>query len=127
MKRFEKNAAAIGLTRAEALACTPAKNDQVKETVLENGNLLLEYTVSVRPWFAGMLKRLGAGTDGRIAKKLHLEEVGTQVWGLVDSHRTVRQIVKEFANEHKLMDREAEVYVTLHLRELGKRGLVGLR
>ena len=127
MKRFEKHAAAIGLTRAEALDCTPEKSNQVKETVMEDGNLLLEYTVSVRPWFAGMLKRLGVGTDGRIAKKLQLDELGTQVWGLVDNHRTVRQIVKEFARCHKLMEREAEVAVTRFLRELGKRGIVGLR
>ena len=127
MKRFEKNAAAIGLTRAEALECTPAKSRQVKETILEDGNLLLDYTVSVRPWFSGLLKRLGAGTDGRIAKQLQLDELGTQVWGLVDNRRTVRQIVQEFARSHRLMEREAEVAVTRFLRELGKRGLVGLR
>jgi hypothetical protein len=126
MKRFEKNAAAIGLTRTEALACTPAKSSRVKETIMEDGNLMLDYTVSVRPWFAGLLKRLGAGTDGRIAKKLQLDELGTQVWGMVDSHRTVRQIVQEFARTHQLMEKEAEVAVTRFLRELGKRGLVGL-
>ena len=126
MKRFEKNAAANGLTRAEALACTPAKSNRVKETVMEDGNLLLEYTVSVRPWFAGILKRLGAGTDGRIAKKLQLDELGTEVWGMVDNNRTVRQIVTEFARTHQLMEREAEVAVTRFFRELGKRGLVGL-
>jgi hypothetical protein len=94
---------------------------------MEDGNLMLDYTVSVRPWFAGLLKRLGAGTDGRIAKKLQLDELGTQVWGMVDSHRTVRQIVQEFARTHQLMEKEAEVAVTRFLRELGKRGLVGLR
>ena len=55
MNRFEKNAAAIGLTRSEALACRPEKSGQVKETVLEDGNVLLDYTVSVRPWFSGLL------------------------------------------------------------------------
>jgi hypothetical protein len=127
MKRFEKNAAALEHSRAEALACTPQKNRQVKETILGDGNVLLDYTVSVRPWFAGLLKRMGVGTDGRIQKKLQLDELGTQVWGMVDNHKTVREIVQDFARSHQLLEREAEVAVTRFLRELGKRGLVGLR
>ena len=111
----------------EALACIPEKSGQVRETVGEDGNLLLDYTVSVRPWFAGLLKRLGVGSDGRINKKLQLDELGTQVWGMVDSRRTVRDIVQHFAGEHRLPEREAEAAVTRFLRELGKRGLVGLR
>ena len=127
MNRFEKNAAAMGLTRSEALACTPEKSGQVKETVLADGNVLLDYTVSVRPWFSGLLKRLGAGNDGRIKKKLQLDELGTQVWSMVDNRKTVREIVTEFARSHQLMEKEAEVAVTQFLRELGKRGLIGLR
>ena len=127
MKRYEKNAAAIGLTRAAALACTPEKSGQVTETHLEDGSLRLDYTVAVRPWFSGVLKRLGVGADGRIEKKLQLDELGTQVWKLVDNRKTVREIVREFARLHQLMEKEAEVAVTRFLRELGKRGLIGLR
>ncbi len=127
MKRFEKKAAARGFTRSDALACTPEKTRQVEETVLEDGNVLLDYTVSVRPWFTGLLKRLGAGSDGRIKKKLQLDELGMQVWSLVDGSKTVRDIVRHFARVHQLPEREAEVAVTRFLRELGKRGLIGLR
>jgi hypothetical protein len=74
-----------------------------------------------------VLKRLGVGADGRIEKKLQLDELGTQVWKLVDNRRTVREIVREFARSHQLMEKEAEVAVTRFLRELGKRGLIGLR
>ena len=127
MKRFEKNAAADGFSRSEALACIPQKRGQVKETIGEDGNVLLDYTVSVRPWFTGLLKRMGVGADGRINKKLQLDELGTQVWGMLDNRKTVRQIVREFARSHQLMEREAEVAVTQFLRELGKRGLIGVR
>jgi hypothetical protein len=127
MKRFEKDAAVSGLSRSEALACTPQKSRQVKETILVDGNVLLDYTVSVRPWFAGLLKRVGIGTDGRIQKKLQLDELGTQVWGMVDNRKSVREIVQDFARLHQLPEREAEVAVTRFVRELGKRGLIGLR
>ena len=127
MKRAKNKTTAGGLTRTEALACIPAKSGQVGETVGDDGNLLLDYTVSVRPWFTGLLKRLGVGSDGRINKKLQLDELGTQVWGLIDSRRTVGDIVQQFARVHQLPEREAEAAVTRFLRELGKRGLIGLR
>ena len=127
MNRTKINATAGGLTRSAALACIPEKFEPVRETVLEDGNLLLDYTVSVRPWFSGLLKRLGVGSDGRIKKKLQLDELGTQVWGMVNSRRTVREIVQLFARAHQLPEREAEAAVTRFLRQLGKRGLIGLR
>ena len=127
MKRFEKSAAAIGHTRAEALARIPVKSRQVQETILDEGIVRLDYAVSARPWFAGILKRLGVAPEGRIEKKLQLDELGTQVWNMVDNRRSVREIIREFARSHQLMQREAEVAVTRFLRELGKRGLIGLR
>ena len=127
MKRFNKKAKAVGLTRSEALACRPEKSRQVTETQLKDGSVLLDYTVTVRPWFSGLLRRLGAASDGRIHKKLQLDELGTQVWVLVDNRKTVREIVQHFARAHQIPGREAEVAVTRFLRELGKRGLIAMR
>lgn len=127
MKRFKQHPSGGNFTRSEALACVPEKSRQVKETLLDDGNLLLEYSVYVRPWFANLLRRLGSGSDGRIRKKLQLDDLGTQVWGMLDSRRSVREIVQRFARSHQLPERESELAVTRFLRELGKRGLIGLR
>jgi hypothetical protein len=49
------------------------------------------------------------------------------VWNLMDGKRSVRQLVKIFAGTHRLEPREAEVSVTQFIRELGRRGLIGMR
>jgi len=38
----------------------------------------------------------------------------------------VRQLVERFAKTHQLEAREAEVSVAQFIRELGRRGLIGL-
>ena len=59
MKVFEKKKPDVRLTRSESLAYIPQKSPQVGETTLEDGNVLLDYTITVRPWFSGLLKRFG--------------------------------------------------------------------
>jgi hypothetical protein len=45
----------------------------------------------------------------------------------VDGKCSVRRIIKIFAETHRLDKKEAEVSVTQFIRELGRRGLLGLR
>jgi hypothetical protein len=60
-------------------------------------------------------------------KKLQLDVLGTSVWDLVDDKRSVGRMIQIFAETHRLENREAEVAVTRFIRELGNRGLLGLR
>jgi hypothetical protein len=77
---------------------------------------------------AAVAKRLGKSQqDLAQTKKLQLDALGTSVWDLVDGKRSVRRITQIFAETHRLENKEAEVSVTRFIRELGKRGLLGLR
>lgn len=127
MKVFKKKHKNSGISRTEALQCTPVKTLQVNESHLESGDVLLSYSVAVRPWFSGLNKRFGGPTSGTIPKELQLDALGTEVWYLIDGRRTVRKIIQEFTEKHQLHPREAEVAVTRFLRELGNRGLVGMK
>ncbi len=94
---------------------------------MATGEVLIEYPLTVRPWIAAVAKRL-RGSSARVqTKKLQLDAMGTAVWDLVDGNRSVRRIVRIFAETHRLENKEAEVSVTGFIRELGKRGLLGLR
>jgi len=124
-RRKKKDAPAI--TRPEALASIPLKNPRIKEKRLDTGEVLLTYTVSIRPWFAGLVRRLGRERDILKTKEIHLDRLGTTVWDLINGNRSVRAIAVEFSKSYRLEKREAEVSVTQFLRELGKRGLIGLR
>lgn len=118
---------AEGPNRNEALECIPIKSDQIEESRMESGELLLIYPMVIRPWLAGLFKRLGGTNERTVTKKLQLDTLGTEVWELMDGDTPVRDIVRRFASTHRLNQREAEIAVTRFLRDLGKRGLIGLR
>ena len=128
MKVFKKKPTPGGMNRAAALAHKPVKSRHVSETRLETGEVLLEYPLAVRPLVAAVARRLGKSQEDLVQiKKLQLDELGTSVWDLVDGKRSVRRLIKIFAETHRLDTREAEVSVTQFIRELGQRGLLGLR
>ena len=127
MKVFRNRPRKGPLSRSQALECRPAKSLHIVETRLENGEVLLEYPLVVRPWIAAVAKRLGGATDRVHTKKLQLDAMGTAVWDLLDGNRSVRRIVRIFAETHRLENKEAEVSVTSFIKQLGQRGLLGLR
>jgi hypothetical protein len=127
MRVFKKRPKGPTISRAEALDRIPIKNSQISENRLETGEVIIEYPVSMRPFFAGLAKRFGGQEARTQIKKLQLDELGTSVWNLMDGQRSVRQLVKMFAGTHQLEIREAEVSVTQFIRELGRRGLIGMR
>ena len=128
MKVFKRRQAAEdGAARAASLACRPTKNPEVRETPLDSGELLLTYPVRVRPWFTSLARRLGAPAVDVQTRRLQLDTLGTAAWRLLDGRRTVAGLVRAFARQFQLHPREAEVSITRFLKELGKRGLIGLK
>jgi hypothetical protein len=127
MKVFRKKRTDLEINRFEALNCIPVKNLQVQETRGESGLVILSYPVEIRPWIAGWIRRFGGSSDGGRIKKLQLDELGTAVWDLLDGSRSVGQVIQQFTAMQRLYPKEATVAVTLFLRELGRRGLIGLR
>ena len=122
----KKPAPKARLTREEALACTPVKSGQVSEERLSTGDAILSYPVAMRPWMVTIARWTGRVPDAPQMKNLQLDKLGTTVWDLMDGDRTVNQVIKQFAREFKVQHSEAEVSVTRFLRELGRRGLIGL-
>lgn len=114
------------LTRTEALGSIPVKNRRVQEQRLESGELVILYPVTARPWIMKVSAWLGAAATPRTGK-LQLDGLGSAVWSMLDGQASIRAIAAAFAREHRLEPREAEVAVTQFVRELGRRGLVGLR
>lgn len=121
-----KDSAALS-SRREALACVPVKNRHVSEERLSSGEVVVLYPVTVRPWMATVARWLGAGPSPPRTAKLQLDRLGASVWGMLDGQTPLRRIAAAFAEKHRLERKEAEVAVTQFIRELGRRGLVGLR
>ena len=127
MRFFKKKSEGRELTRAQALKSIPIRSVQVDETRLDNGEVLLTYPVKIKPWFTRIIRTPGGPSERTLTKKLQLDTLGTAVWDRIDGRRSVQRVIQGFAGEHNLHRKEAEVAVTQFLRDLGKRGLIGLK
>lgn len=56
-----------------------------------------------------------------------LNDVGASIWQLLDSQRTVREIVQQICREYAVSATEAEADALSFLKELADRGLVTIR
>jgi hypothetical protein len=87
--------------------------------------LVLAWPAELRPWLGGLARRLG--WDGKPAeRKIELDAMGALVWSLIDGRRSAAEIAAVLAGRCQLEPREAEDALAGFLRELGRRGLVGL-
>lgn len=126
IRLFRKHNGPDPVSRTEALRCRPVKHPRISEETLEAGVVLVSYPLRTRPWIARIAQRLDRGPEKPVIKKLQLDEMGSATWRLIDGRRTVSRIIREFSDEYQLHPKEAEVSVTLFIRELGKRGIIGL-
>jgi len=115
------------LTRTESLACIPQKSPAVTWEVLENGDILLEYPLNMRPFFLQLVERFQKKPQPNLTKKLQLDKMGSMVWNIIDGELDVRNIIKLFAADTGISLQESELSVTTFFRELGRRGLVQMR
>lgn len=117
----------ILIHRDEAIACTPVKNRHVRESRVDSGEVVLHYPVSAPPWAARVARWIRKDPGGPRVGKLQLDALGTAVWDMIDGRRSLQEIAAAFAESHQLEPKEARVAVAQFARELGRRGLIGLR
>ena len=111
----------------DAILCIPEKNTTVKENFLDSGDLILTYQAMYKPFFLRIKKIVGQNPKKTFTRKIQLDGLGVDVWSLLDGEKNVRTIIKEFAVRHTLNYKEAEISVTLFLRSLGEKGLIGIK
>jgi len=121
---FEKK---YNLQKRDALLCIPEKNAMVKESFLDSGDLILTYQAMYKPFFLKIKKMVGQNQENTFTRKIQLDGLGVDVWSLLDGNKNVKTIIKEFAALHTLNYKEAEISVTLFLRSLGEKGLIGIK
>ncbi|MDY0220463.1 MAG: PqqD family protein [Desulfobacterium sp.] len=115
------------LNRYDALASVPIKSADIEEHAVGESSLILTYQVQYRPMFQKIRRLVARGHSKGFTRKVELDLLGVGVWRLIDGKNNVQTIVRRFARTHTLDIREAEVSVTLFLRSLGKKGLIGMR
>lgn len=127
MFRFRKRPPAPSLSREAALGLTPVPHQDVLAEDLPGGDVMLVYPLRWRPWMTQLAQRLGGGTSAPPMRRIQLDEMGSRTWRLMDGRRSVREIAHALSGRYRLPREEAEMAVSQFIRELGRRGLVGLR
>ena len=109
-------------SRSGLLAATAVRNPKVSERRLDDGGLELSVPMT-RSRLARWLSRSG---DAPIIRKFELDQLGVEVWRMMDGRSTVREMIERFATAHELNLREAEVSMLAYLRTLAGRGIMVL-
>ena len=115
------------ISKQHALAAIPVPNSDVTTIVRASGQILIQYPVTLRPWLAKWVRPFKGTAPNIRYRKLELDNLGTDVWQMIDGKRTVQDIIDEFAQIHQLAVAESESAITQFLRDLGKRGLIGMQ
>ena len=110
------------LTRHQSLASKIVRSPQVSERVTKAGNLELTLAATPAKW----TRLLGRPRDVPVVVRYELDELGRYVWDQCAASLTVEQLIRQFAQQHGLNLREAEVSVSTFLQTLMKRGLIGV-
>ena len=127
MALFKKKQNLPRMTRDQALACVPVHNNVLSWQEDESGAISIEYTLLLRPFFFSIFKRFAPASTSAPTRKIELDRFGSWVWKMIDGKQSAADIILSFSEQHGISHQQAEQSVTAFLRELGKRGLIGLR
>lgn len=123
---FRKRRKKPHISREEALSLTPVRSLNVLEETREQ-TTRLSYPMPVKPWVTKVLGSFGKKQKPQPRKTLELDEMGGEVWKHIDGKKSVRDICAAFQKRYGVHRLEAEASVTAFLRELGRRGIIGMK
>jgi hypothetical protein len=110
------------LSREQSLGSIPLRNQAVRTERTDEGHARLVVPRRDAWWIRAFAKVFYVPKNRRIT----LDEIGTYVWDQCDGEQNVRQIIQALCKRYRLHRKEAEVSVVAYLRQLAKRGLVGI-
>jgi hypothetical protein len=126
MEIFRKKRPVLQLSREDALNCIPVKSEAIQAAQTPEGMVRLRYPLVLKPWIAELAQRFSGAQYTPPSRQLELDELGSLTWNLINGKQTVREIVRQFSGRTQVHPKEAEAAVTRFLRELGRRGIVGM-
>ena len=110
------------LTREQSLASVPLRNELIEVERSDGGEIRLVIPRRESWWVNALSRVFYVPKTHRIS----LDEIGSFVWELCDGKHNVRQIVQALSTRYKLHRKEAEVSVVAYLRQLAKKGIIGI-
>ncbi len=110
------------LDRKDALRIVPIRNPLVETEVLTEGGVLLRVPVDVT---SKSIRWAVSAFRLPPHRQVQLDDIGGEVWQLIDGHRSVDGIVQKMCASTKMSRREVEASVSMFLKLLADRRLIG--
>jgi hypothetical protein len=110
-------------SKEEALRAVPVVNSCIETKLLAGGQVQISYPLFLSPW----LTRLLPHTAFRPTRTLELDSMGTFTWNLIDGDKSVQDIADIVAKHFNFHPVEGRNAVVTFIRQLGQRGIIGLR
>ena len=107
----------------QLLAAVPHVNQAMELRRQASGSVLVVVPIRRPRWLVPPLSWILPFSSHRTVE---LDQAGAAVLHKCNGERTVERIIEEFAADHKLSFREAQLPVTQFLRQLTQRGLIAI-
>lgn len=127
MKLFKPKVQSSSQNRTESLACIPQHLPGIHWQHTENGDVLIEYPLAIKPFFLQIARRFKKEPQTTLTKKLQLDGLGSSVWLMIDGESDVKTIIEKFADNSGLTRQEAEQSITSFFLQLGRRSLIVMK
>lgn len=106
-----------------ALNAVPVLSAALRLQVTDQGLVRITYPATLRPWLARLLPR----NTSLPMRTLELDTMGSFVWKHIDGSNSVRHLAEIVEKQYKCHPAEARQAVATFIRQLGQRGILGLR
>jgi hypothetical protein len=110
-------------SKHEAMAGIPVPHADIRIQLTAQGLVRISYPISLKPWIARLL-------PNRISlpiRTLELDTMGSFVWQHIDGKTSVLELSEIVTKKYACHPSEAEHSVAAFVRQLGRRGILGLR
>ncbi len=108
--------------REDVFSAYPLRNQLVTWEEEPSGEISLVIPQKQKVWIRIVAKLFNI-PDKRV---IVLDEVGAFVWKLCDGKNTIDIVIRRLRNEYSLTRKEAETSLLTYLRQLAKKGLIGI-
>lgn len=105
-----------------ALHAVPILSCDIHLQTTPQGYVRISYPIQLKPWLA----RLLPGNISLPMRTLELDSMGSYVWNHIDGRNSVQDLAEIVTKHYKCHPAEAEHAVATFIRQLGRRGILGL-
>ncbi|MHC4981634.1 MAG: PqqD family protein [Planctomycetota bacterium] len=122
-RKNERKTRGKAVSPREPLRAVVYRNEAMKVEDRPGGRCLVTVPLRHPRWLVPPISWILPFSSSR---RVELDVLGTEVFEMCDGKRVIEEIIENFAANHKLSFREAQLSVGTFLKQLTQRGLIAI-